>query len=245
MKNKVKISKDFHYVYGKHTVFAALNNPKRHIQKILCTEDIFNANKKLISNFAYEITKIDSLNRLFGLNQNHQGIAAAVKTIFFNRIEDIDLSNSNCKIAILDQITDPQNIGAIIRSAASFNITAIILPADNTPDENAAIAKTASGTLELVQIVKVVNLRASIEYLKKQNFWVVGLDGQASEYINNQILSGKVAIVLGSEDKGIRRLVKENCDYLVKIPILDKVESLNVSNAAAIAFYTAFSTAKP
>ncbi|XVN42697.1 MAG: 23S rRNA (guanosine(2251)-2'-O)-methyltransferase RlmB [Candidatus Rickettsia vulgarisii] len=244
MKNKIKILKDFHYIYGKHTVFAALNNPKRSIKNILCTEEIFNANKKLISNFSYEITKMDSLNRLFGFNQNHQGIAAIVKTIFSNHIEDIDLTNSNCKIAILDQVTDPQNIGAIIRSAASFNITAIILPADNTPDENATIAKTASGTLELVQIVKVVNLKASIEYLKKQNFWVIGLDGQASEYINSKMLSGKAAIVLGSEDKGIRRLVKENCDYLAKILISDKVESLNVSNAAAIAFYIASSTVK-
>ncbi|MCC8417093.1 MAG: 23S rRNA (guanosine(2251)-2'-O)-methyltransferase RlmB [Rickettsia endosymbiont of Bryobia graminum] len=244
MKNKVKIPKDFHYIYGKHTVFAALNNPKRNIKNILCTEETFNANKKLINNFPYEITKIDSLNRLFGLNQNHQGIAAVVRTIFENNIENIDLSNPNCKIAILDQITDPQNIGAIIRSATSFNITAIILPTDNTPDENATIAKTASGTLELVQIVKVVNLRASIEYLKKQNFWIVGLDGHGTEYINSKVLSGKVAIVLGSEDKGIKRLVKENCDHLVKIPISDKVESLNVSNAAAIAFYTASTTTK-
>lgn len=242
MKNKDKISKDFHYIYGKHTVFAALNNPKRNIKNILCTEEIFNANKKLISNFPYEITKMDSLNRLFGINQNHQGIAAVVKTIFSSNIEDIDLSNPNCKIAILDQITDPQNIGAIIRSAASFNITAIILPSDNTPDENAAIAKTASGTLELVQIVKLVNLSKSIEYLKKHNFWIIGLDGQGSEYINSKMLLGKVAIVLGSEDKGIRRLVKENCDHLAKIPISDKVESLNVSNAAAIAFYIASTT---
>ncbi|MCC8372126.1 MAG: 23S rRNA (guanosine(2251)-2'-O)-methyltransferase RlmB [Rickettsia endosymbiont of Pseudomimeciton antennatum] len=237
MRNKSKISKDFYYIYGKHPVFAALSNPKRHIQRVLCTEYIFNLNKNLISNHQYEITNTDSLTRLLGSNHNHQGIAANVKSIFFNHIEDIDITTANCKVAILDQVTDPQNIGAIIRSAASFGITAIILPTDNAPDENATIAKTASGALELVQIVKVTNLRWSIEYLKKHGFWIIGLDGNATQSLNTKIFSDKMAIILGSEDKGIRRLVKEQCDHLVKIPISSKVESLNVSNAAAILFY--------
>ncbi|MFU7501113.1 MULTISPECIES: 23S rRNA (guanosine(2251)-2'-O)-methyltransferase RlmB [unclassified Candidatus Tisiphia] len=237
MRNKAKISKDLHYIYGKHPVFAALSNPKRYIQNVLCTEDIFNLHKNLISNHPYEITNIDYLTRLFGSNHNHQGIAANVKSIFSNRIEDIDITIPNCKVAILDQITDPQNIGAIIRSAASFDITTIILPLDNAPDENATIAKTASGALELVQMVKVTNLRWSIEYLKKHGFWIIGLDGNAKQSLSTKIFSDKMAIVLGSEDKGIRRLVKEACDHLVKIPISSKVESLNVSNAAAIAFY--------
>ncbi|BFD45587.1 MAG: 23S rRNA (guanosine(2251)-2'-O)-methyltransferase RlmB [Rickettsia endosymbiont of Sergentomyia squamirostris] len=237
MRNKAKISKDLYYIYGKHPVLAALSNPKRYIQNVLCTEDIFNLHKNLISNHPYEITNIDYLTRLFGSNHNHQGIAANVKSIFSNRIEDIDITIPNCKIAILDQITDPQNIGAIIRSAASFDITTIILPLDNAPDENATIAKTASGALELVQMVKVTNLRWSIEYLKKHGFWIIGLDGNAKQSLSTKIFSDRMAIVLGSEDKGIRRLVKEACDHLVKIPISSKVESLNVSNAAAIAFY--------
>jgi len=237
MKNKIKLCKDLYYIYGKHAVFAALNNPKRSIKNVLCTEDIFNLNKKLISNYSFEITTLDSLTRFLGINHNHQGICANVKTIFSNHIEDLDVNNLNCKIAILDQITDPQNIGAIIRSAASFDINTIILPSDNAPEENATIAKTASGALELVQIIKVTNLRWTIEYLKKHGFWIIGLDGNATEIIHPKILLHKVAIVLGSEDKGIRRLVKETCDYLVKIPISNKVESLNVSNAAAIAFH--------
>lgn len=237
MRNKAKISKDLYYIYGKHPVFAALSNPKRYIQNVLCTEDIFNLHKNLISNHPYKITNIDYLTRLFGSNHNHQGIAANVKSIFSNRIEDIDITIPNCKVAILDQITDPQNIGAIIRSAASFDITTIILPLDNAPDENATIAKTASGALELVQMVKVTNLRRSIEYLKKHGFWIIGLDGNAKQSLSTKIFSDKMAIVLGSEDKGIRRLVKEACDHLVKIPISSKVESLNVSNAASIAFY--------
>ncbi|WP_341763929.1 23S rRNA (guanosine(2251)-2'-O)-methyltransferase RlmB [Candidatus Tisiphia endosymbiont of Beris chalybata] len=232
-----KNTKAFHYIYGKHTVLAALKNPRRHIQNILCTEEIFYSNKNLLTNFPYEITKMDFLTRLFGLNHNHQGIAAYVKTIFSDHITDINTVNPNCTIAVLDQITDPQNIGAIIRSAASFNIATIILPADNTPDENSTIAKTASGALELVQIIKVTNLRRTLEYFKKQNFWIIGLDGHADQLLTTKMLSGKVVIVLGSEDKGIRRLVKETCDSLAKISISPQVESLNVSNAAAIAFY--------
>jgi 23S rRNA (guanosine2251-2'-O)-methyltransferase len=241
MKNKTTIFKDYHYLYGKHPVFAALNNPRRLIQTILCTEDIFNSNKILISNHPYQIVTTDHLTRLLGANNNHQNIAISVKTIFSHHIEDIDLTNPHCKIAILDQITDPQNIGAIIRSAASFNISAVILPADNAPNENATIAKTASGALELVPIIKVTNLKRSIDYLKKHGFWVIGLDGNASKTLNSKIISDKIAIILGSEDKGMRKLIKEACDHLAKIPISNKVDSLNVSNAAAIAFYLASS----
>lgn len=237
MRNKPIISKDHYYLYGKHSVFAALNNPRRFIQTILCTKDIFNSNKALIFNHPYEIVTTDYLTRLLGPNINHQNIAINVKTIFSDNIEDIDLTNPHCKITILDQVTDPQNIGAIIRSAASFGISAIILPADNAPNENAIIAKIASGTLELVQIIKVTNLKRSINYLKKHGFWIIGLDGNASQTLNSKIFFDKMAIILGSEDKGMRRLVKEACDHLGKIPISSKTESLNVSNAAAIAFY--------
>ncbi len=237
MRNKTKISENFYYMYGKHPVFAALSNPKRHIQKVLCTEDIFNLNKKLISNHPYEITDADYLTRLLGANHNHQRIAASVKSIFSSYIDDIGINTANCKVAILDQVTDPQNIGAIIRSAASFGITAIILPIDNAPNENATMAKTASGTLELVQIVKVINLGCSIEYLKKHGFWIMGLDSKTTQTLNTKIFSDKMAIILGSENKGIRKLVKRKCDYLVKIPISNKVESLNVSNTAAIVFH--------
>lgn len=224
-------------MHGKHTVFAALNNPKRVIKNILCTRDIFDSYKDIISKFSYEIVTNNELTQLLGVNIPHQGIAANIKSIFLSDIKDLDLSANNCKIVILDQVTDPQNIGAIIRSAASFNITAIVVPQDNAPDENSTIAKTASGCLELVQIIKVTNLKSTIDYLKKYGFWVIGLDGQATQQLDKKIFSDKIVIVLGSEDKGMRRLVKESCDHLVKIPISSKVESLNVSNAAAIAFY--------
>lgn len=121
MQNKKLDSKNYYYIYGKHPVFSALNNPKRQIEDILCTQMIFDANKKLISSKPYKIVNNDVLSKLLE-NQTHQGIAAKIKPIFSHNIEDINIKNPKCKIAMLDQITDPQNIGAIIRSAAAFNI---------------------------------------------------------------------------------------------------------------------------
>lgn len=237
MRNKEHNSKNFYYLYGKHPIYSALRNPKRQIESVFCTSDIFNANKELISPYPYKIITNDFLSKLLEPSHIHQGIAAKVKTIFSNNIEDIDVNNPNCRIAILDQVTDPQNIGAIIRSAAAFEINTVILPADNAPDENAMIAKAASGSLELVQVIKVTNLRMSMEYLKKQGFWIIGLDSGGTSSFNDNLFSDKIVVVLGSEDKGMRRLVRETCDYLVKIPIANKVESLNVSNAASIIFH--------
>ncbi|MCC8376836.1 MAG: 23S rRNA (guanosine(2251)-2'-O)-methyltransferase RlmB [Rickettsia endosymbiont of Graphium doson] len=237
MQNKKLDSKNYYYVYGKHPVFSALNNPKRQIEDILCTQMIFDANKKLINSKPYKIVNNDVLSKLLE-NQTHQGIAAKVKPIFSYNIEDINIKNPKCKIAILDQITDPQNIGAIIRSAAAFNMDAIILPLDNSPNENGTIAKAACGTLELIKIIKVTNLNSCINYLKKHGFWVIGLTGEADDYFTDKLISDKIALVFGSEDKGMRRLVQENCDHLAKIPISNKVESLNVSNAASIIFHS-------
>ena len=213
MRNKKLNAPNFYYIYGKHPVSSALNNPKRQIKNILCTQEVFDINKKLISTRFYKIVNNNILSKLLK-NQMHQGIAAKVKPIFSYNIEDIDIKSPKCKIVILDQITDPQNTGAIIRSAAAFDINAIILPIDNSPNENGTIAKAACGTLELIPIIKVTNLRSCINYLKNHGFWI-----------------------FGSEDKCIRRLVEETCDYLAKIPICKRVESLNVSNAASIIFH--------
>jgi len=239
MQNKRLDSKNYYYIYGKHPVFSAINNPNRQIENILCTQAIFDTNTKLISSKPYKIVNNDVLFKLVE-NQHHQGIAAKVKPIFSYNIEDIDIKKPKHRIAILDQITDPQNIGSIIRSAAAFEIDAIILPLDNSPNENGTIAKAACGTLELIKIIRVTNLNSCMNYLKKHGFWIIGLTGEAKDYFNDKLISDKIALVLGSEDKGMRRLVQENCDYLAKIPISNKVESLNVSNAASIIFHSLY-----
>ena len=140
-------------------------------------------------------------------------------------------------VLILDQVTDPQNIGAIIRSAVAFNTLALILQDKNSPLENGAMDKAAAGMIEHLPIVRVTNLSRAIEQLKDAGFWTVGMDGYAQTTIDKLNKSGKTAIIMGSEGKGMRRLVEESCDISVKLPISPMTESLNVSTAAAIALY--------
>ncbi len=237
--------KNTHYIYGKHPALAALQNKNRNILNVLCTREIFNEYNNVIKNFPYEIVNGDKLNRETDTKQTHQGIAVKTKTIFKNGIEELDLHSieqKNCQIAILDQITDIQNVGTIIRSAVAFGVRAILIPADNSASENGALAKAAAGTLESIDIIEVTNLKNAIDKLKANGFWIIGLDSGTNEILtpNSKILSGKIAIVLGSEGKGMRKLTKENCDHIVKVPMTPLAESLNVANAASIAFYLAF-----
>lgn len=224
-------------MYGKHAVFAAINNNNRNIEKIYCLEKTFLEFKNKLHNFNAEIVSADFINKKIGAGQPHQGILALVHSVFLNNINELDLAKNIDRVVILDQITDPQNIGAIIRSAAAFGITKLILPADNTPEENAAIAKAASGSLELVQIVKVTNIKTTIEILKRKDFWIAGLDLDGKDNLLSLAEFNKIAIIIGSEGKGMRRLTTESCDFLIKIPISSKVESLNASNAASIIFH--------
>ncbi|WP_316354980.1 23S rRNA (guanosine(2251)-2'-O)-methyltransferase RlmB [Candidatus Trichorickettsia mobilis] len=225
-----------YYMYGKHPVLAALNNQHRNVERLFCDQEFFNAHKKTISSYKYEIVTNHNLNQLLKQPCNHQGIIAKVQSVFCNNIDDLVFTD-NSKLVILDQITDPQNIGSIIRSAAAFDIQAIIMPTHHTPDENATIAKAASGALEFVKIVKVTNLQQIMQTLKNLGFWIIGFDGNTTEYPRNNLFTGKIIMVFGAEDTGMRRLTAETCDYLVKIPISKNIESLNVANAATIAFY--------
>lgn len=228
-----------YYIYGKHPSIAALSNPKRKIIEISCTQEIFTKHKDLIESHKYKIVTGQQLNSLLPKEATHQGVAVSVAPIAINNLKDIDLGAPNTKIAILDQVTDPHNIGAILRSAAAFGIKAIIMTNDNSAEESGVVAKTACGALEIVPIIRVVNLKSAIELLKKQGFWIIGLDGTAKEFISKKALDGKVAMVLGAEGSGMRRLTIEACDLLVKIPISEVMESLNVSTAASIVFYEA------
>lgn len=223
-------------MYGKHAVLSALNNKHRNITQIFCNQEMFDQSAKMICAYKYEIMKDYSLNQMLKQQSNHQGIIAKVYSIFHYNIDILTLANIN-KLLILDQITDPQNIGSIIRSAAAFNIESIILPIHHTPDENATIAKAASGALEFVKIIKVTNLHQTIKTLKTIGFWIIGFDGNAITYPSNNLFTGKIAMVFGAEDTGLRRLTAETCDYLIKIPISKNIESLNVANAVTIALY--------
>jgi 23S rRNA (guanosine2251-2'-O)-methyltransferase len=228
-----------YYIYGKHPATAALSNSKRKILEIYCTQEIFTLHKNLIGGRKYKIVTNQQIGAMLPKDCTHQGIALLVAPIALNSLSDVDLTDDNTKVAILDQVTDPHNLGAVLRSAAAFGIKAIIMANDNSAEENGIVAKTASAALELVPIIRVVNLKAAIQTLQKQGFWIIGLDGSGKEFISKKLLSGKVAIVLGAEGSGMRRLTTESCDILARIPIMEEMESLNVSTAAAIAFWEA------
>ena len=172
-------------------------------------------------------------------NAKHQGIAARVSLL-----PQISLKNfafeqcDNALILILDSITDPQNFGNILRSAAAFDVAVVIIPKDNSAKEGAVVAKAASGALDLLPIITVNNINNAITYLKNIGYWCYGLDQNAKLNISKANISKKSILVLGSEAFGIKSLTKKKCDFLLNIPInLAKMESLNVTNAASIAFY--------
>ncbi|PCJ26956.1 MAG: 23S rRNA (guanosine(2251)-2'-O)-methyltransferase RlmB [Rickettsiales bacterium] len=231
------LNKGQYYMYGKHGVLAALKNENRTVRSVYCLEKQARELKNELHGTHVEIVQNNFITEKIGKDQAHQGIIALVSSIFKNNIEELTFTPGKDRIVILDQLSDPQNIGAIIRSAAAFGINKLILPSDNAPEESASIAKAACGCLELMQIAKVTNIKNSIDKLKKMGFWIAGLDGQGKENMNDVMEIEKLAIIIGSEGKGMRRLTSETCDFLVKIPISEQVESLNASNAASIIFY--------
>jgi 23S rRNA (guanosine2251-2'-O)-methyltransferase len=229
-------------IYGKHPVIAALNNPRRHCIKLYTTKFIWHELQQKIPNLKITAHLLEphELEMMLPIGSNHQNIileAHPLKTLELEDIIEQDSSKSTSCLIILDQITDPHNIGAIIRSAAAFSASAIILPDNNSPKENATIVKCAAGATETVPMIYVTNLANCIKSLKKEGYWIIGLDGHTNSELNPSIFSEKVAIVMGSEDTGMRKLTKDNCDYIVKIPMSSNLESLNVSNAAAITLY--------
>ncbi|KJV57615.1 23S rRNA (guanosine(2251)-2'-O)-methyltransferase RlmB [Orientia tsutsugamushi] len=232
--------KKSYYIFGTHASLAALNNPLRVIRYIYCTESCFLSLSKSIQKHNYKIVTTNFLHQLLGRQIVHQGIAVNTIPLTINGIKNIDLNTPNYKIAILDQLLDHNNLGAIIRSAAAFNISTIILPENNSIEENGTIAKIAVGALEKINLVKVKNLYNTINYLKKHGFWIIGLDLNNSNQLTEQTFHSKMAFVLGSENKGLRNLTRQQCDFLIKIPMSHKTESLNVAGAATIIFYESF-----
>jgi len=227
------------WLYGHHAVTEALKNPNRQKICLKATKENLPA-KELLQNVPVQIVSREELNALLGKEAIHQGLALQTKPLPDVMLEDIiDRAESKTRalIVILDQVTDPHNIGAILRSAAAFDAMAVILPDMNTPEQTATLAKSACGALEIVPLVRVTNLVRAMNQLKQAGFWCIGLDGYAKQMINDRPLPEKTVFIMGSEGEGMRRLTAENCDYTVKLPMTDKMESLNVSNATAIALY--------
>lgn len=229
-----------YWLYGIHSVKAALGNTRRDIKRIVATRPNI---EKLAKEFEArpiipEIMMPQEITRILPEGAVHQGVAIEVKPLPEISLETYLQHNHLVKpLLLLDQVTDPHNIGAILRSAAAFDIGAVIVTKDHAPAESAILAKASSGGIEIVPFVTVTNLVQSMELLKKNGFWCVGLDGEARQTITQAKLNLKTALVLGAEGKGLRRLTMERCDMVVRLPIASVMESLNVSNAAAIALY--------
>jgi 23S rRNA (guanosine2251-2'-O)-methyltransferase len=177
------------------------------------------------------------LDALLPQGSVHQGIVVEAAPLSQPSLADWLSEDASKPILLLDQVTDPHNVGAILRSAAAFDAGCVILTDRNAPAESGVMAKTASGAMEIVPLITVGNLSQALDTLKKAGYWTAGLDGEAKESIAQAKLDAKTVLVLGAEGKGLRRLTAERCDFLVKLPMSGKMESLNVSNAAAIALY--------
>ncbi len=234
------------WIWGKHSVYEALSSD-RAINRIWCTSEIFSSDKFyiLLKDLKAKGVLIEevSWNRLSQLTYgaSHQGVAlqlACSKTISLEKL--IEFSKHNCAnpiILALDGITDPHNVGAIIRSAEAFDCKGIIIPQRRSAGLTGTVAKVAAGALEHLQVSRVVNLNRALEELKKNGFLVVGLSGDGQLSISNFLEKAPLVVVVGSEDKGISLLTQKKCDFLLSIPLKGKTSSLNASVAAAISLF--------
>ncbi len=190
-----------------------------------------------------EVMSRSEIDRLLPEGATHQGVALLADPLPEVAIEDIcrNLAETpRARVVVLDQATDPRNVGAVLRAAAAFGADAVIMQDRHAPPVGGALAKAASGALESVALVRTVNLARALELLKKAGFWCVGLDASAETAMADTDLTGKIALVLGSEGEGLRRLTRDSCDLLAHIPMAQGWESLNLATAAAISLYEAF-----
>lgn len=226
------------YLYGIHTVQAALRNPRREKRHLLATP---NALLRLreggeIGNVRVTETTPRELDRLLGDEAVHQGVALEVDPVSRFGLDDV---SSMELVVVLDQVTDPHNVGAILRSACAFGADAVVTTSRYAPRETGVMAKSASGALDLVPLIEVRNLGDAIEILKRRGLTVLGFDSDAPTPLRPRTDSGPLAIVLGAEGKGLRQRTRELCDEMVRLDMPGPIKSLNVSNAAAIALFAA------
>lgn len=242
------------WIYGTHSVLAALANPERDCLRLMLTQDAADTLGERITAIRAlrkdlpqsEIVPRETLVSHLGGDAVHQGIAVLAGPPPERDLGDICRAagmRDKAAVVVLDQVEDPRNAGAVLRSAAAFGALAVIVTDRHAPQMTAVLAKAASGALESVPLVRVTNLVRALEELKAAGFWAVGFDADAEKTVDQAEMAAKTALVLGAEGKGLRRLTRESCDLLLRIPMAQAGASLNVSNAAAIALY-AFASAR-
>ena len=225
--------------WGRHAVASALDNPDRRVLRAWATREASGI-MQFPGNVAVTLADVADLGRLVPNDAPHQGVVIEVEPL-----EDIWLADllaaaaERSTLLVLDQVTDPHNVGAILRSAAAFGALGIVTQDRHSPAEGGVIAKAASGALERVPWVRVVNLARALEEIAEAGFWRIGLAGESDTDLKDALGPPRVALVLGAEGPGMRSNTREHCDALARLPISGAVESLNVSNAAAVALYAA------
>ena len=223
-------------LYGWHTVTMALANPARRIRKLTLTENAAKrlADENIATPVTPEIVRPQEIDRLLSPDAVHQGLLAEADPL---PSPDIETLKQEGMVLVLDQITDPHNVGAILRSAAAFAVKAIVTTARHSPEATGVLAKAASGALELVPMVTVQNLARALTGLNERGFQTVGLDSEGSEDLSDVALREPLALVLGAEGKGLRQLTRETCSVVARLDMPGEIKSLNVSNAAVLALY--------
>jgi 23S rRNA (guanosine2251-2'-O)-methyltransferase len=226
------------WIYGIHPVLAALANPRRTVMRVLATQNalarLTEAGATIAA--AVEETTPKLLDRLLGGEAVHQGVAVEVAPLPPTRLED--LADARL-IVVLDQVTDPHNVGAILRSAVAFAADAVVTTGRHAPAETGVLAKAASGALDGIPLVEVHNLARALEEIGRMGFARIGLDSEAEAPIEEAMRGERIALVLGAEGKGLRRLTRDTCDTLARLTVPGTIASLNVSNAAVLALYLA------
>ena len=223
-------------LYGWHTVAAALANPQRHIRKLILTENAARrlADDNIDTRVTPEIVRPALIDQRLGPDAVHQGLLAEADPL---PSPDIDTLAQEGIVLVLDQITDPHNVGAIMRSAAAFAVKAIVTTNRHSPEATGVLAKSASGALELVPLVTVQNLARALTTLNERGFMTVGLDSEGGDNLAAIALRQPLALVLGAEGKGLRQLTRETCQTVARLDMPGEIKSLNVSNAAVLALY--------
>ena len=238
------MNKSSFFIIGQHAVIEALRNPKRKVLRVFLTEESKknihkkSPNKNLLSDIkVYFKTKKELDKYSTRENLQHQGYVAEVEHIQKPVLKEYIKEKNNVTLICLDGVTDPRNIGSLIRSAASFNIDGVIIKERNFPSESKLMYKAASGAIEYINIFEVANINSTLKNLKEKNFWVYGFDGSGKKDFTDIVWKGNNILLFGSEGSGMHKHTSKYADFLVKIEINEKIQSLNVSNSAAIVFH--------
>ena len=238
------MNKSSFFIIGQHAVIEALKNPKRKVLRVFLTEESKknihrkNPNKNLLDNIKVYFKTKKELDK-YSTKENllHQGYVAEIEHLERPILKEFIKDKENITLVCLDGVTDPRNIGSLIRSAASFKIDGIIIKERNFPSESKLMYKAASGAIEYMDIFEVSNINSTLKNLKEKNFWLYGFDGNGKKDFTDIKWEGNNILLFGSEGFGMHQHTSKYADFLVKIDINEKIESLNISNSAAIVFH--------